>query len=733
MSKEVSFEIDPSSGQVFLSDGALFLGEAAPIKFTGYTPSSGNTLSITLFSSDKTTPLADNSADPTVLDLRGADLRNRWTGTTAPLAFFTTICEKDRNGNLLSTVHAEGMTTVVWAPFVFDGGGVTGGTASMRGPQGPQGEKGDPGPVGPQGPEGPQGPQGERGPQGPQGEQGIQGPQGPQGLVGPQGRTGWGDPTTLAIEYDPLQAYPAGAYVFTCTRDADGYPRNLKFWQALYNNPIGARPDDDTTWQPIYDENGEPIKDANGEQVKSAWIHVTLNTLFAQFHAFCYALEGKLYGLLEDFDSDVLGSAVGAAKAYTDAQVEQVRKDYGDYHACHCISTDEIQKMIDAALRNAADSKSFVELRSNLASSNYQQVAKSLPLITYVYESIRDRVKYNNLADAWNRKTGYKIGDIVYYIDNTISDPTMERTAFLRCIKENTDVQPFTVGNSWSDYWTITSLEDILDFVMSSQQDFKESVETTIFSFQDRLSSTQDTACDALSTAYSARTLASSLAGGWNSHVGASYEVNDVVYASDGPNAYNGFYRCIKAHTFVAGSSESPDSEHWVATNLGDILKAGGGDTAADAYTKATLQSGVYLPSNLINGVQHYAKQIMRYDADMAAWGAEWEGDYTFVDGDGEVPDVYCRAYKDGVEAGYVKQTLAWDKDMNAWGAVWTASDYTPAADEAKDLYVKTTFTDGVQYYTKQTVVWDADMNDWGAVWDGTYILYRGKFMKKGK
>ena len=141
----------------------------------------------------------------------------------------------------------------------------------------------------------------------------------------------------------------------------------------------------------------------------------------------------------------------------------------------------------------------------------------------------------------------------------------------------------------------------------------------------------------------------------------------------------------------------------------------------------------ILLATNLINGVQHYAKQIMRYDADMAAWGAEWEGDYTFVDGDGEVPDVYCRAYKDGVEAGYVKQTLAWDKDMNAWGAVWTASDYTPAADEAKDLYVKTTFTDGVQYYTKQTVVWDADMNDWGAVWDGTYILYRGKFMKKGK
>ena len=187
------------------------------------------------------------------------------------------------------------------------------------------------------------------------------------------------------------------------------------------------------------------------------------------------------------------------------------------------------------------------------------------------------------------------------------------------------------------------------------------------------------------------------------------------------------------AETERAKKAESANAD--AITAEADRAKAAEEALAESLKKVAEYMAGesILLATNLINGVQHYAKQIMRYDADMAAWGAEWEGDYTFVDGDGEVPDVYCRAYKDGVEAGYVKQTLAWDKDMNAWGAVWTASDYTPAADEAKDLYVKTTFTDGVQYYTKQTVVWDADMNDWGAVWDGTYILYRGKFMKKGK
>ena len=187
------------------------------------------------------------------------------------------------------------------------------------------------------------------------------------------------------------------------------------------------------------------------------------------------------------------------------------------------------------------------------------------------------------------------------------------------------------------------------------------------------------------------------------------------------------------AETERAKKAESANAD--AITAEADRAKAAEEALAESLKKVAEYMAGesILLATNLINCVQHYAKQIMRYDADMAAWGAEWEGDYTFVDGDGEVPDVYCRAYKDGVEAGYVKQTLAWDKDMNAWGAVWTASDYTPAADEAKDLYVKTTFTDGVQYYTKQTVVWDADMNDWGAVWDGTYILYRGKFMKKGK
>ena len=51
------------------------------------------------------------------------------------------------------------------------------------------------------------------------------------------------------------------------------------------------------------------------------------------------------------------------------------------------------------------------------------------------------------------------------------------------------------------------------------------------------------------------------------------------------------------------------------------------------AKLSATLQSGVYLPSNLINGVQHYAKQTLVWSDKMNAWGAEWSGDYIIEDG----------------------------------------------------------------------------------------------------
>lgn len=42
----------------------------------------------------------------------------------------------------------------------------------------------------------------------------------------------------------------------------------------------------------------------------------------------------------------------------------------------------------------------------------------------------------------------------------------------------------------------------------------------------------------------------------------------------------------------------------------------------------------IYVKTRVIDGVQHYARQEMSYDAEMGAWGADWLGDYILVDGE---------------------------------------------------------------------------------------------------
>lgn len=41
----------------------------------------------------------------------------------------------------------------------------------------------------------------------------------------------------------------------------------------------------------------------------------------------------------------------------------------------------------------------------------------------------------------------------------------------------------------------------------------------------------------------------------------------------------------------------------------------------------------IYLKSQIVEGVQHFVKQAMEYDAEIG-WGATWSGDYILVDGE---------------------------------------------------------------------------------------------------
>lgn len=179
-------EIDASAGLLSLADGTLFLGERQAVEFAGVSTEDATAMRLTLFAPDRRTPLADNSADAGILDLRGAALRRLFAPDETQKALWAMAVTGVRTEN--PDIVATGFLTVAWTPAVFDA--TTGDLATLRGPQGPKGDTGAQGPQGPAGATGPQGPQGPKGDTGAQGLQGIPGPQGAQGEKGDKGDTG---------------------------------------------------------------------------------------------------------------------------------------------------------------------------------------------------------------------------------------------------------------------------------------------------------------------------------------------------------------------------------------------------------------------------------------------------------------------------------------------------------------------------------------------------------------
>ena len=51
---------------------------------------------------------------------------------------------------------------------------------------------------------------------------------------------------------------------------------------------------------------------------------------------------------------------------------------------------------------------------------------------------------------------------------------------------------------------------------------------------------------------------------------------------------------------------------------------SGGGGTSGNYQTRG---GDLYLKTQIVDGIQHYTKQVMEYDPDIG-WGASWTGDY---------------------------------------------------------------------------------------------------------
>ena len=180
--------IESEYGQAYIEEGVMFLGEKQSVNFIGYTPQNGCSLRLTLFAHDGTTPLADNSADAGILDLRSEQLRRSFADNRLEHNFRGIVTEIDSDGKATGDIVATGFFVVKWSPAIVEP--VGGNIATLRGPQGEQGVQGEQGEKGEQGEQGEQGEKGERGEKGEKGEQGIQGQKGEKGEQGEQGEQG---------------------------------------------------------------------------------------------------------------------------------------------------------------------------------------------------------------------------------------------------------------------------------------------------------------------------------------------------------------------------------------------------------------------------------------------------------------------------------------------------------------------------------------------------------------
>lgn len=82
------------------------------------------------------------------------------------------------------------------------------------------------------------------------------------------------------------------------------------------------------------------------------------------------------------------------------------------------------------------------------------------------------------------------------------------------------------------------------------------------------------------------------------------------------------------------GSGESPLRTVIAVGRLSIVAGEADAEPGDPALTVAVKGGDTYIKSEVVEGVQHYKLQVIRYDAEMAAWGAEWIGDYILDGGE---------------------------------------------------------------------------------------------------
>lgn len=82
---------------------------------------------------------------------------------------------------------------------------------------------------------------------------------------------------------------------------------------------------------------------------------------------------------------------------------------------------------------------------------------------------------------------------------------------------------------------------------------------------------------------------------------------------------------------FAVGKDENGNDQLWIE-RVGD-LRVTAIDASSTPGGQTVAPADVYHKSEIVDGVQHYKREVLTYSERQRAWGAEYVGDYVFVGG----------------------------------------------------------------------------------------------------
>lgn len=107
------------------------------------------------------------------------------------------------------------------------------------------------------------------------------------------------------------------------------------------------------------------------------------------------------------------------------------------------------------------------------------------------------------------------------------------------------------------------------------------------------------------------------------------------TFASTNFEHYGFVVRGVKIVLTISPSDDEEELKYIAGVGDFEVMQASADATAGNPGASGYEARGedVYLRTEVVDGVQHYTKQVMVYDAAIG-WGATWEGDYILTDGE---------------------------------------------------------------------------------------------------